>query len=180
MRAVMPLGLVAVTAVALAQEPRVEVEEFRSETRLVGADAGVVTGLELAEDGLTLRTRPLRFEPNAVKWVGDAEQVLDEVRAWLEARPWVTVLRIEGHGDDRALAGWRAATVARWLASKGIDCGRLLPVTFGDDRPIDRSGAGATNDENERVVFVVAERRGRPVYGRPVDGGGDEVRHFCP
>ena len=58
--------------------------------------------------------------------VADVQQVLDVVKQYLEAKPKLSLLRIEGHTDNdgtkdgnQKLSELRAMAVARWLLPQG-------------------------------------------------------------
>ena len=79
------------------------------------------------------------FETGKDKLRPESDPVLELVKAYLAAKPMITVLRIEGHTDNlgmaaanQALSEGRALSCARWLVAHGVDCKRLLPVGFAD------------------------------------------------
>jgi OOP family OmpA-OmpF porin len=119
----------------------------------------------------------------------ESEEVLQVVKDYLDAKPKITLLRIEGHTDNdgtaaanQTLSEKRAMTVARWLTTAGEKCDRLLPVGFGQMKPIAGTAAAQTADEktlNRRVAFVNAALDGRPIGGMPVDGGGKVAGDAC-
>lgn len=103
--------------------------------------------------GITFATGQAAITPQS-------DQVLSDLLAVLVGNPdWR--LRIEGHTDnvgDKAanmkLSNARAAAVAAWLTSKGIDAGRLSTAGLGDTQPV---GDNATEDgraRNRRVVLI--------------------------
>src|SRR5690606_22711641 len=97
----------------------------------------------------------------------------------MKAKPEVTKLRIEGHTDsdhDNAsnmnLSKQRAVAVTAWLVAKGVECKRLVPVGFGEEKLLVNPETNADDKaRNRRVVFVNAEVKGKPVGGKPIDGG---------
>ena len=119
----------------------------------------------------------------------ESEEVLQVVKDYLDAKPKITLLRVEGHTDNdgtaaanQTLSEKRAMTVARWLTAKGEKCDRLLPVGFGQMKTIAGTPAAQTADEktlNRRVAFVNAALDGRPIGGMPVDGGGKVAGDAC-
>ena len=119
----------------------------------------------------------------------EREEVLHVVKDYLEAKPKITLLRIEGHTDNdgvqaanQTLSEKRAMAVARWLTAAGEKCDRLLPVGFGQMKPIAGTVDKQTADEktlNRRVAFVNAALEGRPIGGMPVDGGGKVAGDPC-
>lgn len=71
-------------------------------------------------------------------------------------------LRIEGHCDERgsqeynlALGERRAAAAALYLGRLGVESVRLEIISFGEERPLDRSENEAAYAKNRRVHFEV-------------------------
>ncbi len=129
------------------------------------------------------------FETGSDKLKPESDEVLQVVRDYLDAKPKVTLLRIEGHTDNdgtapanQVLSEKRAMAVARWLTGAGEKCDRLLPVGFGQLKTIAGTPDKQTADEktlNRRVAFVNAALDGRPIGGMPVDGGGKVAGDPC-
>lgn len=123
---------------------------------------------------------PVEFATGSDAITGDAALV--HIRGYLEAKPYVTTMRIEAHvsgPDAQALSERRALTVARWLVGKGIDCKRLLPVGFGDTKPVADSGTPEGRAQNSRVEAHNAALRERPIGGMPTHGGGRVAGDPC-
>jgi OmpA-OmpF porin, OOP family len=123
------------------------------------------------------------FEPDSAVLLADAgnEAVLAEVKAYLQQKPRVTRLRIEGHTNNvrpaeqsLELSGQRARTVKNWLRDNGIHDGRLLAVGFGDSQPIASNADPAGQAQNERIAFRIAELDGKPYLGPDPLAGGTE------
>ena len=126
--------------------------------------------------------QPLAFTPGTPDLLPQSEPDLDLIRAYMAKQPAITLLRIEGHVTDAAdeqarlvLSLKRSLAVALWLVEHGVDCKRLIPVGFGSSKP--RHPAG--DARNERIEFVNAALRGRPIGGMPVDGGGMPLEWTC-
>jgi OOP family OmpA-OmpF porin len=129
------------------------------------------------------------FETGSDKLKPESDEVLQVVKDYLDAKPKVTLLRIEGHTDNdgtaaanQVLSEKRAMAVARWLTGAGEKCDRLLPVGFGQLKTIAGTPDKQTADEktlNRRVAFVNAALDGRPIGGMPVDGGGKVAGDPC-
>ncbi|MSP61093.1 MAG: OmpA family protein [Myxococcales bacterium] len=111
---------------------------------------------------------------------------MKHVKAYLDAKAYISLLRIEVHtdaqGDDRynqALSEKRALAVARWLAQHGVDCKRVIAVGFGETKPAADNATVEGRAKNRRTLFINAALRGRPIGGVPVDGGGRVAGDPC-
>ncbi|MFO0758501.1 MAG: OmpA family protein [Byssovorax sp.] len=126
------------------------------------------------------------FETGSDKLSPVSDEVLEVVHDYLDAKPEVTLLRIEGHTDsggnsaaNQVLSEKRAMSVARWLTAQGVQCVRLLPVGFGETKPIAPNDTPENKAVNRRVDFVNAGLRGKAIGGMPVDGGGKVAGDPC-
>ncbi|RLB60190.1 MAG: OmpA family protein [Deltaproteobacteria bacterium] len=109
----------------------------------------------------------------------EAEAVLRQLLAWLQANPDVSRVRLEGHTDTRAsdeynqkLSERRSIAVADWLVDNGFDHNRLLAVAFGESRPLATNDSAVGRQENRRSSFHVAEVGGRRFKGQDPTAGG--------
>ena len=126
------------------------------------------------------------FEGASDKLGPAADVFLEVVHDYLDEKPEVSLLRIEGHTDsdgnpvvNQALSEKRALAVARWLVGAGVQCTRLIPVGFGQTKPIAPNDTSTNKAQNQRVVFVAAAIKNRPVGGQMVDGGGKVAGDPC-
>lgn len=110
---------------------------------------------------------------------GESEQVLEQLRLYLEQNPRVTELRIEGHTDNVGspesnlqLSGQRALTIKNWLIERGIKKERLLAVGFGQTKPIADNATPEGQAKNRRTEFRIAKLNGKPYLGMDPTGGG--------
>jgi OOP family OmpA-OmpF porin len=129
---------------------------------------------------------PVQFETGSDKLKPESDAVLGHVQAYLIAKSYISLMRIEGHTDsdgnpqqNQTLSEKRALAVGRWLVGHGIDCKRLLAVGFGGNKPIANSSTPDGKAQNRRIVFSNAELRGRPIGGMPTDGGGRVAGDLC-
>jgi OOP family OmpA-OmpF porin len=115
-----------------------------------------------------------------------SEPILMLVKEYLDAKPKVTLLRVEGHtdsdGDDKAnleLSAKRSQSVAKYLVGKGVDCKRLIPVGFGETKAIADNKTPEGKAQNRRTDFINAAISGKPIMGMPVDAGAPKVMDAC-
>jgi OOP family OmpA-OmpF porin len=136
-----------------------------------------VKGNQLLLPGrLTFDAGTPNFTPNAGN-----EDLIGEVRLYLNETAKVTRLRIEGHTDnqlpeDKALelSGQRASMVKQWLINAGVNPGRLLAVGFGQSRPIANNADADGRAKNDRIEFRIAEIDGKPYLTPDPLAGGTE------
>lgn len=131
------------------------------------------------KDGALQLPGPVLFETGKDVLKPESDAVLSVVKSYLDAKPQVTLLRIEGHtdnvgnaSDNQSLSERRSMAVARWLTGKGIKCKRLIPVGFGASKPVADNATAEGREQNRRTVFINAELKDKPIGGMPVDGGG--------
>ena len=91
----------------------------------------------------------------------DDLQELEAKRQVMVAHPEVTV-QIAGNCDERgsdeynlALGERRAAAARRWLIATGIAGSRISIVSYGEERPLDRTHTEAAWAQNRRDDFLV-------------------------
>lgn len=91
------------------------------------------------------------------------QQILQSQAAWLQQNPNVRVT-IEGHCDERgtrdyniALGERRANAAKNYLASLGIDPGRITTVSYGKERPAALGSDEAAWAQNRRAVTVTVQ-----------------------
>lgn len=91
----------------------------------------------------------------------EAKAALIRHAAWLRANPGVRVT-LEGHCDERgtreynlALGERRANSARNFLASLGIETGRLATISYGKERPAVDGSDEAAFAQNRRAVTVV-------------------------
>lgn len=127
----------------------------------------------------------IEFDTHAYDVKDNKDPMLDYIAQYLKDRPTITKLRIEGHvyteksaADNLKLSLQRAAMISYYLTERGVSCDRLIPVAFGDMKPV------APTDEcnltyNTRVDFFNAELNHKAVAGNAVDGFAAKVFDPC-
>ena len=151
-----------------------------------------LTGLKKKRNEIELPA-PVPFKTGSAELDEDAgaAEVLTLVKDYLVQNPDVTLLRIEGHtdsdGDDASnmqLSKDRSASVSKWLVDNGVACKRLLPVGFGESRPLVDNTTPENKAMNRRVSFFDAAVKNKPVQDDknqaiPVDNGGNIAVDPC-
>jgi len=104
----------------------------------------------------------IHFEYDQFRVLDRDISTLEGVAAWMNENPEARVL-IEGHCDERgtneynmALGEQRALAARRYLASLGIDSGRLNTVSYGEERPTALGDTEAAWSQNRRGHFAVS------------------------
>jgi OOP family OmpA-OmpF porin len=92
----------------------------------------------------------------------ESEEVLQAVLELLKAHPEIAKVRVEGHTDNKGvpaankkLSENRAASVVKWLTSKGIDKSRLASAGFGQEKPLDSNETEKGRAMNRRVELHI-------------------------
>jgi len=103
------------------------------------------------------------FEKGRYRLQPAAQAILKRKAEFLKNYPETSVI-IEGHTDEGgskeanlALGDRRAGEVKSFLIREGIETEKLIPVSFGRERPIDVGKAEESRAKNRRVHFVVNE-----------------------
>lgn len=112
------------------------------------------------------------------------DPMLDLIADYLKDRKYITKFRIEGHvytektpEENMKLSLQRAAMISYYLTERGITCDRLVPVAFGDTKPVAPTDECNINN-NTRISFYNAEINNMAIYGKAVDGFA--VKTFNP
>ncbi len=111
---------------------------------------------------------PVAFVAGSDELKPESDKAVEHVKNFLNDKPYITLLRIEGHYDtdsdegdavSQALSEKRALAVVRKLVSQGILCERLLAVGFGATKPVVAPEAPDAKAKNTRLAFVMATMR---------------------
>ncbi|HEY0372927.1 MAG TPA: OmpA family protein [Thermoanaerobaculia bacterium] len=93
---------------------------------------------------------------------GPAQDALQGSATWLRAEGGAYNLLIEGHCDERgteqynlALGDRRANTAKDYLATLGINAGRIRTVSYGEERPFDEGHDDTAWGKNRRAHLVL-------------------------
>ncbi|MGD8344786.1 MAG: OmpA family protein [Desulfobacterales bacterium] len=103
------------------------------------------------------------FQRGSYQLQPQARTILYRKAEFMKKYPDVMVI-IEGHTDERgtretniAFGDRRAGEVKSFLIREGIERERLIPVSFGKERPVAAGKSEAARAKNRRVHFVVKE-----------------------
>src|SRR5512142_829169 len=101
------------------------------------------------------------FETDSSELTEQARATLEKQAQWLQQYGNYT-FTIEGHADERgtreyniALGARRAQTVRDYLASRGIQPGRMRTVSYGKERPVAVCNDISCWSQNRRAVTVL-------------------------
>ena len=101
------------------------------------------------------------FEFDSTELTAPSRATLDKQAQWLQQYANYT-FTIEGHADERgtreyniALGARRAQAVRDYLASRGIQPGRMRTVSYGKERPVAVCNDISCWSQNRRAVTVL-------------------------
>lgn len=99
----------------------------------------------------------VKFDTDKATLTPDDQATLDRAADAMKNNPNVH-LRMEGYTDstgadphNQTLSQQRAAAVADYLKSKGVDGNRLTGAGFGDSNPVDTNATSSGKADNRRV-----------------------------
>lgn len=108
-------------------------------------------------------TQQIHFEFDKDRIRPDSFPILDAVVEVLVQNPKIRI-EIQGHTDNKGAAFYnkslsdrRAASVRKYIVSKGIDQGRLTSKGYGMERPIVPNSSEQNRALNRRVQFIRTE-----------------------
>ena len=89
---------------------------------------------------------------------------MNNVAQVINNHPEITLVRVEGHTDDRGdddynmdLSRRRAEAVVAYLVRKDVDAGRLRAAGFGETNAIETNDTREGRAANRRVEFNLGE-----------------------
>ncbi len=116
------------------------------------------------ETGQIITLGRIEFETDSDVLLSRSIPVVENVRDVLRDHPEITLVRIEGHTDDRADDGYnmdlsrrRARAVVLWLAGHGIEPGRMEAYGCGEIHAIQSNDTDEGRQANRRVEFHIME-----------------------
>lgn len=107
---------------------------------------------------------PILFETNSDRLKSDVNTIMDTVVVFMIENPDVTKLEVSAHTDNVGsdaynlqLSKRRATTVVNYLVSHGVERKRLVPVGYGESRPLNQNATPRQREVNRRVEFMILE-----------------------
>jgi len=141
--------------------------------------ASVYAQLPKIENNQLVLDNPVSFKTGSNELTDEGKAALKQVKDFLVAKDYITLLRVEGHSDNsgdeadnQKRTEQRAIAVCRWLIANDIDCKRLIAVGFGSNKPVESNDTPEGKAMNRRMVFALAALKGKMIGGMSADGGG--------
>ena len=105
---------------------------------------------------------PIHFALNSDQLADTSHTLMDTVVTFLKKNPDVIKMEVSAHTDNIGsdaynldLSKRRARTVVNYLIRQGVEPERLVPVGYGESRPLNDNSTEAMRDINRRVEFVI-------------------------
>jgi peptidoglycan-associated lipoprotein len=133
-----------------------------SEESLGSAGAGSSLSPEqAAEARKAFENEDILFDYDSALLTPQAQEILREKARYMKENPGTNVI-IEGHCDERgtneynlALGEQRAKMTQEFLVALGVSASRIKTVSYGEERPVDRSNSEQAWSKNRRAHFVI-------------------------
>jgi len=130
--------------------------------------------------------KTISFKAGTVTLNPESDAAMKIIKKYLDDKPYISLLRIEGHTDnsgdakaDLVLSEKRAYVVASALMALGVDCKRLIQVGFGSTKPVAQNDTPEGKAANIRITLVNAALNGKLIGGMPANGGGLVSIELC-
>jgi peptidoglycan-associated lipoprotein len=148
--------------VAQAQEQEMTAEKTQKELEQERLEREAAES-RLRAEKIKFMYEDVYFKKGRYSLSSEAQEILKHKATWLINNPDLNVI-IEGHTNNRgskeynfALGDQRAGAVKSFLIRHGVESPRLIAVSYGNERPIDKSNTEKDMEKNRRVHFVVEE-----------------------
>lgn len=116
---------------------------------------------EMKEKQLAVRINNIFFDFNKSELKPESYSELDRLYNFLKDNSDIKV-EISGHTDNYGsdeynmnLSQSRANTVKEYLVGKGIDSGRIIPIGYGESKPVSTNDTEEGRQLNRRVEFKI-------------------------
>jgi len=141
------------------------VEEGVTEGMEVRGEEGALESAVPAEDQVRSVFKDVLFDYDKYDIRSDARPVLNGMAAYLNENKDINIV-IEGHCDDRgtneynlALGEKRARSAKSYLTSLGGSPGRMIVITFGEEKPACMEQNESCWQQNRRAHSVIVKSR---------------------
>jgi peptidoglycan-associated lipoprotein len=151
---------------ALEREKKLSEENLREEALREQALRDKALQEEAARKEAALKAaklEPIYFEFDQWSIQQDQKEIMVKNSQWLMANPNVQV-RLEGHCDERGTAEYnlalgqkRAEAAKVFLEALGISSQRMIPISYGEERPLDPGHNEAAWAKNRRVDILAVK-----------------------
>jgi peptidoglycan-associated lipoprotein len=136
-------------------ERQLSLEEERLAAAAEEAEREMIAAREMLMD------EDIYFKKGISSLSPEAKEILMKKARWLQDNPDISVI-IQGHSDEPgsaefnlALGEKRAGKVKTFLIKLGISSSRLIPVSYGKERPVASGENKEDRSKNRRVHFVI-------------------------
>jgi peptidoglycan-associated lipoprotein len=120
-------------------------------------------GREFRAEKIKFMYDDIYFKKGSYKLMPEARELLKRKARWLQKNSDLKVI-VEGHSDEAgskeynlALGDRRAGAVKSFLIGQGVQSGRLIAVSYGNEKPISTGSKETARSKNRRVHFVIEE-----------------------
>jgi outer membrane protein OmpA-like peptidoglycan-associated protein len=125
-------------------------------------------GLAEMRKGRIVTMKPIYFETDKDIIKPESFPVVDSVAAAINGNPWIDLVEIQGHADERGddahnldLTERRAASVRRALEERNVLPSKLKSHGYGETKPICKGHNEACWSQNRRVEFIIEKTSGQ-------------------
>jgi outer membrane protein OmpA-like peptidoglycan-associated protein len=119
-------------------------------------------GLATMTKGKIVTMKPIYFETDKDIIKPESFPVVDSVAAAINGNPWIEMVEIQGHADERGddahnldLTERRAASVRRALEERNVLPSKLRSHGYGETKPICKEHNENCWSKNRRVEFII-------------------------
>lgn len=116
----------------------------------------------LEEKIIITQTIHFEFASSSIRSI--SYPILDDVAELLKRNPQITKVQVEGHTDwigsdayNLRLSQRRAQSVVDYLVNHGVSRDRLIPVGYGESKPIADNNTDEGRAKNRRTEFTVIQ-----------------------
>jgi peptidoglycan-associated lipoprotein len=154
-----PIMIAFIAGLALAGCAKKNKLDSASDLGLNGANGAATPG---SQQDFTVNVGDrIFFDTDSTSIRADASQTLDRQSQWLNQYPNYRIT-VEGHADERgtreynlALGARRAEATRDYLASHGVDAGRMRTISYGKEKPVAVCDDISCWSQNRRAVTAL-------------------------